>query len=72
MIKGWDISEGIFNLAKTKPNLHFLLEKIHKEQWFGSIFWEWDQIESTFWDYPTFNLSALLVYFFYLVSVKSC
>jgi len=32
MIKGWDISEGIFNLAKTKPNLHFLLEKIHKEQ----------------------------------------
>ena len=30
-----------------------------ERQWFGSLFWGYDQINSTFWDYPTFTSNLI-------------
>ena len=36
------------------PELFTLGWKV-KRQWLGSLFWGWNQIENTFWDYQTFK-----------------
>ena len=58
--KGEVNSEGILHFAPSSKNRsESVLLNFFKLGWKGEIHfasWGWDQIENTFWDYPTFTL----------------
>ena len=67
-IKVGVISQDFFQLCPIlkKINQIHVPSSIFQHKWkregIGSFFWGWDQIENTFWDYPTFKENLQLVF----------
>ena len=67
-IKGLVILEGIFNLVPSSIYLpNHWLSTFHWWTVIWFIFWGWEQIENTFWDYPTCTFK---VYIWAILSIS--
>ena len=55
----WYVQFGLIPSTNFIKSLHIPSYWKVEKQWFGSLFWGWDQIENSLRDYPAFSILQL-------------